>query len=184
MEKKALLVIDMQNDHLWDKRKDKFSYPTDELVSAVNCVIDECREAAYDILYIGQVFPDIISNRRLIGFSIRGTEGAALYSKLKVVSDYYFEKGLPDAYTSKPFRQHMKRQNYTRVLLCGLDECGCVAATAESAVKTGARVLVLENCIGCRFPLKRSEKTRVHLKSLGVRYGYFSDNIVDRSSPG
>ena len=35
-DKKALLVIDMQNDYLWEARKAKFSYPTKELVDAVN----------------------------------------------------------------------------------------------------------------------------------------------------
>ena len=33
--KKALLVIDMQNDYLWDKRKPMFSYDTDKLVENV-----------------------------------------------------------------------------------------------------------------------------------------------------
>ena len=35
MSKKALLVVDMQNDYLWDKRKAMFSYDTEELVGSV-----------------------------------------------------------------------------------------------------------------------------------------------------
>ena len=31
--KKALVVIDMQNDYLWEKRKKKFTYDTEELVA-------------------------------------------------------------------------------------------------------------------------------------------------------
>ena len=31
VETKALLVIDMQNDYLWDKRKPIFTYDTDKL---------------------------------------------------------------------------------------------------------------------------------------------------------
>ena len=34
--KKALVVIDMQNDFLWEKRKAKFLYNTNELVNDVN----------------------------------------------------------------------------------------------------------------------------------------------------
>ena len=37
----ALLVIDMQNDYLWEKRKKQFSYNTPQLVSSVNISIWE-----------------------------------------------------------------------------------------------------------------------------------------------
>ena len=37
--KKALIVIDMQNDYLWDKRKAKFSYDTKALTTQVNNVL-------------------------------------------------------------------------------------------------------------------------------------------------
>ena len=36
MSPKALLVIDMQNDYLWSKRKDMFSYDTENLVGTRN----------------------------------------------------------------------------------------------------------------------------------------------------
>lgn len=35
-EKKALVVIDMQNDYLWDRRKAMFTYKTENLVESVN----------------------------------------------------------------------------------------------------------------------------------------------------
>ncbi|HRR78046.1 MAG TPA: hypothetical protein P5191_14785 [Ruminococcus sp.] len=39
--KRALLVVDMQNDYLWDKRKSMFSYDTENLTAAVNRRIKE-----------------------------------------------------------------------------------------------------------------------------------------------
>lgn len=169
-DKKALVVIDMQNDYLWDKRKAMFSYGTEKLVDSVNNAISDYQKKGYDIIYIAQVFPNIITNKWFIGFSIKGTEGAELYSKLNVVSDLYFEKNLPDTYSSKKFREYMEKQNYTEIVLCGLDECGCVGATAKGAAKTGANVFMLENCIGSRFPKNKVEKMRESLTSLGVKY--------------
>ena len=169
-EKKALVVIDMQNDYLWDKRKAKFSYNTDELVNSVNNAVSDYQKNGYDIIYIAQMFPNIITNKWFIGFSIKGTAGAELYSGLKIVSDLYFEKNLPDTYSSKAFREYMNKQNFTEVVLCGLDECGCVGATAKGAVKTGAKVFVLENCIGSRFPSEKVLKMRESLKASGVQY--------------
>lgn len=169
-EKKALIVIDMQNDYLWEKRKAKFSYDTAKLVGAVNSAIAEHKENGYDIIYIAQMFPSLITNKWFIGFSIKGTEGAELYSGLDVVSDLYFEKNLPDTYSSKPFREHMKKQGYTEVVLCGLDECGCVGATAKGAVKTGAQVCMLKDAIGRRFDDAKVQKMRDSLTALGVKY--------------
>jgi len=98
--KKALVVIDMQNDYLWEKRKAMFSYNTDELVDAVNGAAAAYRENGDDVIYVAQMFPNIITNKWLIGFSIKGTAGAELYGGLDVVSDLYFENNLPDAYSS------------------------------------------------------------------------------------
>ena len=42
--KKALIVVDMQNDYLWNRRKKMFSYNTPELVNAVNSLISEFSE--------------------------------------------------------------------------------------------------------------------------------------------
>ena len=172
-QKTALIVIDMQNDYLWEKRKAKFSYPTQELVGAVNRAVADYRKQGSDIIYIAQMFPNLITNKWLIGFSIKGTPGAELYSGLDVVSDLYFEKHLPDTYTAKAFREHCAQAGYTEIVLCGLDECGCVGATAKGAAKTGVKVVMLENCIGRRFSAEKVQKMRAELSALGVEYRHF-----------
>ena len=59
----------------------------------------------------------------------------------------------------------MKAQNYSEVALCGLDECGCVGATAKGAVKTGVNVMMIENCIGRGYG--GSGSYRMHEKRFG-----------------
>ncbi len=169
-DKKALIVIDLQNDYLWKERKSMFSYDTDALLSAVNETIHACLNDGYDIIYIAQMFPNLVTNRMFIGFSIKGTEGAKLYSGLDVVSDLYFEKNLPDTYTAKAFRTFMQEQGYTEVAVCGLDECGCVGATAKGAAKTGVKVSLIERATACRFPADKRRKMRDSLEKLGVKY--------------
>lgn len=168
--KKALLVIDMQNDYLGPKRKAMFSYDAAELTASVNRAIHRYQSDGADILYIAHILPNIATNRWFIGFSIRGTEGAKLYDGLDIVSELYFEKNLSNTYTAKKFREYMKEKKYDEVALCGLDECGCVGKTALGAAKTGVRVVMLENCIGRRFPQERVNKMRERLKKKGVRY--------------
>ncbi len=164
-DKKALLVIDMQNDYLWDKRKPMFNYDTAKLVGAVNKAIADCKDKGYDIIYIKHILPRIMWG---VGFSIKGTEGAELYKGLDIVSDLCFEKNRSDTYTAVAFREYMKEQNYSEVLLCGLDECGCVGATAKGAIRTGVRVIMLTDCIGRRFPMETVMKKREVLTGMGV----------------
>ena len=166
-EKKALIVIDLQNDYLWDQRKPMFTYDTDKLIGNVNRAIAEYKEKCYDIIYIKHILPKILWGA---GFSIKGTEGAELYGGLDIVSDLCFEKNRSDTYTAKAFREYMQKQNYTGVAICGLDECGCVGATAKGAAKTGIEVVMLQNCIGSRFPDAKVQKMRNELRALGAVY--------------
>ena len=38
-DKKAVIVIDLQKDYLWDKRKPMFTYDTEKLIGNVNSEI-------------------------------------------------------------------------------------------------------------------------------------------------
>ena len=51
-DKKAFIIIDLQKDYLWDKRKDMFTYDTEKLVGNVNRAIASYKEKGYDIIYI------------------------------------------------------------------------------------------------------------------------------------
>lgn len=167
-EKTALLVIEMQNDMLWDKRKDKFTYDTESLTAAVNAAIGRYSAEGSDIIYIAQIYPDTPSNHIIFGFQIAGTEGAMLYDGLDVVSELYFEKNVSDVYLAEDFRAFMEAQGYTRILLCGIDECACIAATAKSAVRTGAKVGILTAASATRFDAAKRAKTRAELRACGV----------------
>ena len=68
--KKALLVIDMQNDYLYEKRKAKFSYDTENLVNSVNSLIERYQgdsgikivsEHCYD-----KLLGDALTNKKLL----------------------------------------------------------------------------------------------------------------------
>lgn len=166
-DKKAFIVIDLQKDYLWNKRKAMFTYNTDELVGNVNRAIASYKENGYDIIYIKHILPKMMWG---VGFSIKGTEGAELYEGLDIVSDLCFEKNHSDSYTSKDFREHMEKVGYSEVVLSGLDECGCVGATAKGAAKTGIKVKMLGECIGSRFPENKIQKMRQQLKELKVEY--------------
>ena len=116
----------MQNDYLWEKRKQMFTYNTSELTDSVNRAIHSYKEKGWDIIYISQIFPDIITNRWIIGFSIANTEGAKLYGGLDVVSDLCSTKISPT---------HLLRKSSASTLLLR------AMTKWQSAVSTSADVL-------------------------------------------
>ena len=151
----ALIVIDMQNDYLWEKRKKLFSYDTEKLVASVNELIRKYHGEGRDVIYIRHIIHDFPTNRLLFGFSIAGTEGAELYSGLEIVSGYRFDKYFGDALTNGELRRLIRANGYDMLHLCGLDEYGCVTATALGASKRGVKAAILRRGTATVLPEKK-----------------------------
>ena len=169
-DKKALIVIDMQNDYLWEKRKSNFSYDTEKLVAAVNALIHEYDGRGDDVIYIRHIIQDLPTNRLLFGFSIAGTEGAEIYGGVDIVSGYRFDKLLGDALTNKELLSMIRKNAYRELDICGLDEYGCVTATACGAAKRGIPVKIVRSGTATVLPEKKAAKGRKKLDAAGVEY--------------
>jgi len=168
--KTALIVIDMQNDYLYEKRKPKFAYDTQKLTAAVNRLIHQYHDAGNDVIYIRHIIQNLPTNRLLFGFSIAGTEGAELFSGLDIVSDHIFDKLVGDALTNKELRALIAEKGIQRLHLCGLDECGCVTATALGAVKRGLQAEILREGTATVQPESKVKKAHEKLEKAGVKY--------------
>ena len=168
--KNALLVIDMQNDYLYEKRKRRFAYDTEGLVARVNRLIRTYSEAGHDVIYIRHIIQNLPTNRLLFGYSLAGTEGAELYNGLAVVSEYCYDKLVGDALSNGQLRALIRQKGYERLHLCGLDECGCVAATALGARKRGIEAEIIRDGTATVFDGRKAARMREKLRQAGVRY--------------
>lgn len=168
-EKTALIVIDMQNDYLYEKRKKRFSYDTEKLTAAVNELIHSYESSGCDVIYIRHLIQDLPTNRLLFGYSIAGSEGAELYDGLDIVSSLCFDKFFGDALTNKELLQLVKKNGYDELHLCGLDECGCVTSTALGAVKRGLKAAVLRKGTATVMSEAKVRKAHEKLEKAGVR---------------
>ena len=167
--KPVLVVIDMQNDYLYDKRKARFFYNTLELTAAVNELIHRYDENGYDVIYIRHIIQNLPSNRLLFGYSIAGTEGAELFGGLDIVSGYCFDKLLGDALSNKKLRELILQKGYDTLHLCGLDECGCVTSTALGAARRGIKAVILSKGTATVYP-EKVDKVRRKLEKAGIKY--------------
>lgn len=170
MSKRVLLVMEMQKDYLREKRIAKFTYDTENLVNAVNAAVERYTAEGCDVVYLRQIFPDTPSNRIIFGFNIVGTEGAELWDGLHVASAHIFDKNIADLFADEKIAAFFAAQGYTEYLLCGIDECGSVAATALGAKKTGAAVSILRDAVGTRFDTRKKGETRAKMSTNGITY--------------
>lgn len=168
--KTALIVIDMQNDYLYEKRKAQFAYNTKELVGGVNELVHQYKENNCDVIYIRHIVQNLPTNRLLFGFSIAGTEGAELYSGLDIVSDYCFDKLVGDALTNKKLMELIRTKGYDVLHLCGLDEYGCVTATALGASKRGLKAEIVRKGTATVLPEKKVQKALSKLEKAGINF--------------
>lgn len=166
----ALIVIDMQNDYLYEKRKPQFAYDTPALTAAVNELIHRYHDGGSDVIYIRHIIQNLPTNRLLFGYSIAGTEGAELYGGLDIVSDYRFDKLLGDALTNKELLALVKEKKYDALHLCGLDEYGCVTSTALGAAKRGIKAEIIRSGTATVFPESKAAKFREKLKKANIDY--------------
>lgn len=166
----ALLVIDMQNDYLYEKRKQQFSYDTEKLTEAVNTLIRQYRDQQCPVIYIRHIIQNLPTNRLLFGYSIAGTEGAELFGGLEIVSDYCFDKLVGDALSNKQLRGLIAEKGIDTLHLCGLDECGCVTSTALGAARRGLKAEILRGGTATVFPEKKVQKAHARLEKAGVRF--------------
>ncbi len=168
--KPALLVIDMQNDYLCKKRLKKFSYDTPKLVGEVNKLINKYHTEGHDVIYIRHIIQNLLTNRLLFGYSIRGTEGAELYRGIDIVSGYCFDKLIGDALSNSKLRELIKKLNIDTLHLCGLDEFGCVTSTALGAARRGLKAEIIRSGVATVLSEDKIKKASIKLERAGINY--------------
>ena len=168
--KTALIVIDMQNDYLWEKRKSRFAYDTAALVGAVNGLIRRYAAEGSDVVYIRHIIQNLPTNRLLFGYSIAGTGGAELYSGLEKVSELCFDKLVGDALTNRELLARVRAEGYDELHLCGLDEFGCVSNTALGAAKRGIKARILREGTATVMPEGTATKMKTKLTEAKIEY--------------
>ena len=165
--KKALLVIDMQNVCVGRNHADLFQYDHDELLKAVNQVIED--NSGNTVIYIKNIMKRNLINKLAPFQAYEGTQEVELVSGLKLVSEFVFEKYKGDAFSNPRLNEFLANRQIDTVEVIGVDGGGCVSLTALGAIKKGYKVLVNENAIGTVFE-KNRDKYYQKLRRLGADF--------------
>lgn len=150
MKKKALIVIDIQNDITKHYR---------DIIDRLNSAIGWAVDSGMEVVYIQH--NNLSAGTRTFK---PGTKGAELVPELKVVSDNIFIKSKSNALTSEAFTDYIQTKGINEFFITGADATACVKSTCFNMVKTGYTVHVISDCI-----------TSYDLKKLPEMLAYYSD---------
>ncbi len=150
MSKKALVVIDIQND-ITKHYKD--------IIDNINSAIDWAEKQGMAVIYIKH--NNLSAGTRTFK---PDTKGAELVPELKIVSDNIFVKTKANALTSEAFCSFIRENGIGEFYITGADATGCVKSTCFNMTKTGYTVHVISDCV-----------TSYDLKKMPEMLAYYAD---------
>ena len=150
MSKKALVVIDIQNDITKHYR---------DIIDTINSAVDWAEDQGMTVIYIrhNNLSPGTRTFKP-------GTKGAELVPELKIVSDHIFVKTKANALTSEDFSEYIRENSIDEFYVTGADATACVKSTCFNMAREGYTVHVISDCV-----------TSYDLKNMPEMLSYYAD---------
>lgn len=154
MQKKALVIIDIQNDITRNYR---------DVIGNINKAVDRAADQNVHVVYIRH--ENLSAGTRTFK---PGTYGAELAADLKIVSKNVFTKYKGNALTSEEFADFIRKNEIDEFFIGGADAVACVKSTCYNMGKADYSVNVLSDCITSYDKSKIDEMLRYY-ESKGCR---------------
>jgi len=133
MLKKALVIIDIQNDITKNYKG---------IIDNINRAIDWAVDNDIHVVYIRH--EQLSAGARTF---IPNTHGSELAPDLKMVSANVFTKCKGNALSSEEFADFISKNEICEFYLAGADAIACVKSTCYNMLKTNYKVTVLSDCV-------------------------------------
>ncbi len=148
MQKKALVIIDIQND-ITKNYKD--------IIDNIHKAIDWAVNHDIHVVYIRH--ENLSDGTRTFKPNTRGSE---LASDLKIVSKNVFTKYKGNALSSEEFADFISKNEIRDFYIAGADAIACVKSTCYNLRKANYKVTVLSDCITSYDKRKINEMLRYY----------------------
>ena len=154
MQKKALVVIDIQNDTPKNYK---------EIIGNINGAIDWAVDNDVHVVYIRN--ENLSDGAKIFK---PNTHGAELASDLKIVSKNVFTKSKSNVLTCEEFTDFISKNEISDFYLTGADATICVKSTCYNLCKANYNVSVLSDCISS-WDKKKIDEMLQYYESKGSR---------------
>ena len=167
-QKSALIVIDLQNDFTLETGKAHACMTqVDRLIPVVNKLGKKFIEKQQDVVYLKTEWSNPLV-KFFTGNSVaKGTEGAELDRRLKIVSINIFTKGNKNIFSSTEFVSFIRENSIQHLYMVGLATDYCIKISAENAIANGYRVTVVQDAVAA-YKCGNLEKSLQVLSSKNV----------------
>ena len=150
MSRRALIVIDIQNDITKHYR---------DIIDRLNSAIGWAAESGMEVVYIQH--NSLSAGTRTFK---PGTKGAELVPEMRIISDNIFVKTKANALTSEAFSEYIRENGIDEFYIAGADATACVKSTCLNMTKAGYTVHVISDCV-----------TSYDLKKVPEMLAYYAD---------
>ncbi|WP_195269440.1 isochorismatase family cysteine hydrolase [Eubacterium sp. 1001713B170207_170306_E7] len=154
MQKKALVIIDIQNDITKNYK---------EIIGNINKAVDWAVDHKIHVVYIRH--ENLSAGTRTFK---PNTYGSELTPDLRVVSENIFTKCKGNALTSEAFAEFISENEICDFYLAGADAVACVKSTCYNLRKANYGVSVLSDCIAS-YDKKKIEEMLRYYESKGSK---------------
>lgn len=191
MKKKALLIIDIQNDFTGEKaRMPVDSGQAETMITHLNRLTEALDPAETEVIYIGNEYEkwDLLNVFRNFA-ALKGSEGAKLDQRLRKAGEVYFSKKRGNAFSNPDLGAYLRKVGVSDLYISGLKADFCVYATVKAALKQNYTTTVLTDCIATTSEKKRQSMIGKYRK-LGAntlksdQWPGASISWIDISKPG
>jgi len=165
MQKKALVIIDIQNDITKNYK---------EIIDNINQAVDWAVNHEIHVVYIRH--ENLSGGTRTFKPNTRGAE---LVPDLKIVSNNIFTKYKGNALTSEGFADFISKNEICDFYITGADAVACVKSTCYNLCKANYGVNVLSDCI-TSYDKRKIDEMLCYYESKGSKIITLNDlqNIV------
>ena len=160
MQKKALVIIDIQNDITKNYK---------EIIDNINQAVDRAVGNQIHVVYIRH--ENLSDGTRTFK---PGTRGSQLASDLNVVSENVFTKTKGNALSAADFADFIAKNEIREFYIAGADAVACVKSTCYNLRKENLDVNVLSDCVSSYDKRKIDEMLRYY-ESKGCKIMGFRD---------
>ena len=162
MQKKALVIIDIQND-ITKNYKD--------VIGTINKAIDWAVRTNIHVVYIRH--ENLSDGTRTFK---PGTRGAAFVPDLNIVSEHVFTKYKGNALSSEEFAKFISEHEIGEFYIAGADAVACVKSTCYNLCKAEYGVTVLSDCI-TSYDTRKIDEMLHYYESKGSKVMCLSDMV-------
>jgi len=128
--KKALIVIDLQNDYFEDGNMELQN--VNEVLTQTNKLIQFARKKQYKIYFVQH-----FATKEGAKFFIPNTNGVKLHNDLDIQNDMIIEKNYPNSFRDTKLQNELEKENINNLIICGAMTHMCIDTTVRAGFDLG-----------------------------------------------